>query len=104
MCPTTLISRTAKEHLGSLRVIPLVSSFVRSWFNCCRCVALSGDHIQMLSEMFATPEILLIKSCIISWKCSPHVDAPIITRVNRCEPSSGIRKAVMYRDSSVNVT
>ena len=31
MCPKTLICGTAKEHLGSLRVMPLSSSLVRSW-------------------------------------------------------------------------
>ena len=58
--PDTLISGTANEHFGNLSVMPLLSRIVRSFSNCLRCVALSLDHSQMLSEIFSQSGISLM--------------------------------------------
>ena len=58
----------------------------------------------MLSEMFAHLGMPLISSWIISWKYSPESDAPIIKRLKRWGPSSGVVKAVIYLDSSARVS
>ena len=82
MWPNTLISGSANEHFGSLSVMPLVFRIVSSWSNCLRCVSPSLDHSQMLTEMLAQSGTSLMSSWIISWKCSPDGDAPIISLVN----------------------
>ena len=53
MCANTLISVTAKEHLGNVSVMPLFSRVVSSLSSCCKWLRLSFNHNQGLCDMLA---------------------------------------------------
>lgn len=84
--------------------MPLFWRVPSSWSNCLICSSMFLDHSHMLSDMFSQFGTSLMIWFMTLWKYSPDGHAPMIRRVKRCGPSSGVWKAVMCRDSLASVT